>query len=665
MIKAFNSLSISFRIVLFTVVLLISAVTVNYVVFVSGYRSSALAEYKKEASIFTTFADEAKAHASNILAHGSYDEDFLLEDLETVLESGRPYTDAKIFSTLPIVVAWTTAENAAEKEGMNFKIAAHNARNKKNEPAAGTFDANMLNDLYGQMDTGGEYSLTRIDEETNQFHYMSAITLTEDCMSCHGIPAADNASGKDILGFPMERWEVGDMHGAYHVVIPLSVIDKHVAGFINMGLVWTVPLVGGSIAFFIFFMRRVLGGPAKKMIKQIAHISDGNIKDRVEIKSDDELGKLGSSFNEFVDQLETSQEREKLQTDDLKSKVTQLLGMAQAASAGDLTATKPYESDDAMGELASGFDLMFDNISGVLNEVINGSAQIDAGAQQCASASQQLSEGATQQAASLEEIAASLEEVSSMIGQNAENAKQASSLSDEAQVSANQGSEQMTEMNDAMDSIKESSEEISKIIKVIDDIAFQTNLLALNAAVEAARAGEHGKGFAVVAEEVRNLAMRSAEAAKNTAGMIDQSVERANNGVQIAGRVSGALNEIVTSSGKVNTLLGEIASASHEQSEGIEQINKGIVELDKVTQQNAGNSEELAAGAEQTAAQVSSLRDTVSAFSTRGSDQKPAIAAPVSKAPKPAPVKQAATAAPSTKSSDNEFPMDDDGFESF
>ena len=189
-----------------------------------------------------------------------------------------------------------------------------------------------------------------------------------------------------------------------------------------------------------------------------------------------------------------------------------------------------------------------------------------------------------------------------MIAQNAENAQQASSLSEESQNNADKGASEMQAMNEAMDSIKESSEQISKVIKVIDEIAFQTNLLALNAAVEAARAGEHGKGFAVVAEEVRSLALRSAEAAQETAAMIEQSVERANNGVSIAGRVGDALSGIVDSSRKVNTLLTEIASASHEQSEGIDQVNKGVAELDKVTQRNAGNSEELASGAEEPSA---------------------------------------------------------------
>ena len=301
----------------------------------------------------------------------------------------------------------------------------------------------------------------------------------------------------------------------------------------------------------------------------------------------------------------------------------------------DLTRRTGVTSSDEVGRVGQCFDGLVSTLHGIIRDVSSGASEIDAGATQIASASQSLAEGASRQAASLEEISASIEEMSSMTRQNADNARSANEVSEASQTAARNGQREMQQMSTAMSEIKDSSAEIAKIIKVIDEIAFQTNLLALNAAVEAARAGEAGKGFAVVAEEVRSLAQRSAEAAKSTAAMIDDSTARANRGVEIAARVGQSLDEIASATTRVNALLTEIASACDEQSKGIHQVNTGVTELDRVTQTNAGNSEELASGAEETASQVSSLQALVSQFKTEGSTT--ASTAPRKEAPHAAP----------------------------
>ncbi len=247
----------------------------------------------------------------------------------------------------------------------------------------------------------------------------------------------------------------------------------------------------------------------------------------------------------------------------------------------------------------------------VVSQLTEGAEQVASAAGQVSSASQSLAEGATEQAAGLQETSSSLEEMASMTKQNADNAQQANALSSEARKSASTGSEAMSRMNSAIQQIQKSSDETANIIKVIDEIAFQTNLLALNAAVEAARAGEAGKGFAVVAEEVRNLAMRSAEAAKNTANMIQESVKNSKNGVDIAGEVTKVLEEIVHSVGKATDLVSEIAAASREQAQGIDQVNTAVAQMDKVTQQNAANAEESASASEQLTAQAKTMNEMV------------------------------------------------------
>ncbi len=288
--------------------------------------------------------------------------------------------------------------------------------------------------------------------------------------------------------------------------------------------------------------------------------------------------------------------------------------VTEIQSSNDLTKRIDVKSNDEVGKLGVAFNGMLTTLQKIISEVRSGSIQIDAGGQQISAASQSLAQGASEQASSLQQISASMEEMSGQTQQSAENARQANALAMESKTSADRGQQEMVQMSKAVNEIKQSSSEISKIIKVIDEIAFQTNLLALNAAVEAARAGEAGKGFAVVAEEVRNLAQRSAEAAKNTASMIEESVKRSENGVQIANRVGLSLEEITSATNKVNTLLAEIAAAANEQATGIGQVSQGVSQLDQVTQQNAGNSEELASSAEEMSSQVSSLNDLVAQF---------------------------------------------------
>ncbi|MCL2663771.1 MAG: methyl-accepting chemotaxis protein [Oscillospiraceae bacterium] len=337
----------------------------------------------------------------------------------------------------------------------------------------------------------------------------------------------------------------------------------------------------------------------------------------------DELGDCAKGFNGLITHL-TKIER----------------NLAEIAE-GDLTTS--VHSLSGEDSIANSLQKTLDSLNTMFGEINSASGQVSAGSKQIADGAQSLAQGSTEQAASVEELSASIGEIAQKTKENATKAERAATLASTIMQNAERGSTQMGDMTQAVHEINQASQSISKVIKVIDDIAFQTNILALNAAVEAARAGQHGKGFAVVAEEVRNLAAKSAEAAKDTGGLIQNSMEKAELGARIAGETAESLSDIVSGINESSLIVGEIARSSEEQALGISQINTGIDQVAQVVQQNSATAEQSAAASEEMSGQSAMLEDLVSQFKLKavsyGSGSLPPARKPEA-APLPPPVSE-------------------------
>lgn len=371
------------------------------------------------------------------------------------------------------------------------------------------------------------------------------------------------------------------------------------------GLQWII--LGAAIVAFILtlvyssIIIRSITVPIAKLTEAARKMAVGDVDVDCEKIADDDLGELMDNFKDMV--LATKEQAE----------------VASVIAAGDLTVdVKPRSSKDILGKALHS---LIEGQNATLGAVRESTVQVTMGAEQVASASQSLAQGSTEQASALQEVTASIDEIAERTKKNATVATEANNLVHTVRQMANDGKEQMNSMVSAMTDISESSETISKIIKTIDDISFQTNILSLNAAVEAARAGIHGKGFAVVAEEVRNLAAKSASAAKETAEMIEDSIRKTGNGQKLAVETSEALDKIVESIESVTGLMTDMAESSNEQATAVSQIDQAITQVSTVVQTNSATSEECAAASEELSNQAASLKNQVASYKLTGGSE--------------------------------------------
>ena len=554
--KTTSSLGITGKIILTVFGILALTLAVNYYIFTGGYRSGLQNELVEKAAAFCRLADEVKSNVSFQHEQGDFDVNRLKADFKEVLASGRSYRDSKFYNTIPVVCAWNIASKAAKAEHLDFKVVASEARNSEHNLQAGTFQRKMLDDLMTRARDGGSIFLSRIDPANNTMYAMRAIRLSKDCLYCHGSPgsAGDiNKDGMDIVGFRMESWKEGDIHGAFELAMPMTPVDNGVTSFLFRGLAWSFPIAILAVIFFFLLVRRLIGAPIQMLLGRFGEAAEGNLSAKMETGRGDEIGRLATGYNTFLDNLRAMISDIVQTSDTLSTSSAKLTSVADGMATGARGMTEKAHTVAAAAEEAS------------VNTLT-------------------VAENMEQMTSSLTSVAEATEEMSQTVGEIASNTERARAISTEA-------TGQATVLSGIMAELGRAAREIGQVVETITSISGQTNLLALNATIEAARAGAAGKGFAVVANEIKELAQmtsRATEEIKTKIAGIQTSTSNTIGDIEGISAVIGQVGEIVATIAAAieeqSVVTRDVAANIAQASTGVNVTNENISQTATVSQ---------------------------------------------------------------------------------
>ncbi|MBM4060119.1 MAG: methyl-accepting chemotaxis protein [Planctomycetes bacterium] len=555
----------------------------------SAMQEAALRSAVQQAVAVVHAADQARDHLARMHEEGAVDLDALLQrSRQEMAANGGDYRSTGAFRAIPVVAGIEAAKGAARAAGMDLTVTALAARNPDHDPGrdqrGGAFRSALLAELTAQVQRGGDDVLWRVDQQNDTLVFQHAIELSQSCMPCHGDPAkSKSGDGKDPLGFRMENWRPGDVHGAYEVRTPLGPVRAaaRATALQVAGLGALVGLLG--VGALILVLRRSIATPIQRAIATLRQ-GEGDLRIRLDATRQDELGDLGRWCNHFLGQIQGV-----------------LAGIARHAG-GVLAAANQLDASAA--------------------ELSQGASRTGVQAGQVAAAAEELSANITSvgksgetMAATFRTVAAAVEQMTASIAEVAKGADAAASVAGQAETLTRQSSTRISELGAA-------ANEIGRVVETIQDIAEQTNLLALNATIEAARAGEAGKGFSVVANEVKDLARQTAEATQDIRARIERIQGTTKESVTSIAAIDGIIAQVSRSSQTIAASVAEQRSATQEISRNLVQNTAAIEVVSRSVTESATASQDItkgvaevdamarsaAAGAEQSQAAARALR---------------------------------------------------------